>query len=101
MDVLEVIKKQEREKGKLEGLQEGKLEGLQEGKLKGLQEGKLEGLQEGKLKGLQEGKLEGLQEGKHISMLSIAAEMKKEGFPIDKIVQFTKLSTTEIELISS
>jgi len=60
MDVLEVIKKQEREKGKLEGL----------------------------------------QEGKHTSMLSIATEMKKEGFPIDKIVQFTKLSATEIELIS-
>ncbi|MEJ5055529.1 hypothetical protein [Sphingobacterium sp. MYb382] len=99
MDVLEVIKKQEREKGKLEGLQEGKLKGLQEGKLKGLQEGKLKGLQEGKLKGLQEGKLKGLQEGKHTSMLSIAAEMKKEGFPIDKIEQFTKLSITEIQKI--
>jgi len=79
MDVLEVIKKQEREKGKMEG--------------------KLEGLQEGKLEGLQEGKLKGLQEGKHASMLSIAIEMKKEGFPIDKIAQFTKLSITEIQKI--
>lgn len=65
MDVLEVIKKQEREKGK------------------------------------QEGKLEGLQEGKYKSMLSIAAEMKKEGFPIDKIAQFTKLSIQEIKQINS
>ena len=56
---------------------------------------KMQERREGKI----EGKLEGKMEGRHEEALKIAREMKKDQFPIEKIVKFTMLSVQEIEAI--
>ena len=81
MDVFEVIKKQEREKGKQEGMVEGRQEGIAEGRQEGIAEGRQEGIAEGKLK----------------SMLVVATEMKKEGISMEKIAKYTQLPLSDIE----
>ncbi len=40
---------------------------------------------------------EGIEKGKHEEALAIAREMKKENFPVQQIVRFTKISVEEIE----
>ena len=50
-----------------------------------------------KMQERREGKIEGKMEGRHEEALEIAREMKKDQFPIEKIVKFTKLSVQEIE----
>lgn len=42
-------------------------------------------------------KEQGMAEGEHKKALDIALKMKKEGFPIDQIAEFTDLSAEEIE----
>ncbi|SDL13944.1 conserved hypothetical protein (putative transposase or invertase) [Pedobacter sp. ok626] len=54
---------------------------------------------EGRNEGLNEGRSEGLLLGSHRATLKIALEMKKDGFPIDKIVKLTKLSVKEVEVL--
>ncbi|MHA4893288.1 hypothetical protein ACXZ1K_00950 [Pedobacter sp. PWIIR3] len=46
---------------------------------------------------LDRAKHEGISEGKHENAVEIAREMKKEGFSIDQIIKFTKLTSKEIE----
>ncbi|SDJ07686.1 hypothetical protein SAMN04487898_101249 [Pedobacter sp. ok626] len=40
---------------------------------------------------------EGKLEGRHEEALEIAKEMKRDGFPLDKIVKFTRLSLEEVD----
>lgn len=37
--------------------------------------------------------------GRHKATIEIALEMKKDGFPIDKIVKLTKLSAKKVEAL--
>ncbi len=59
-------------------------------------EGRADGLAEGKAEGLAEGRAEGLAEGKR----EIAAKLKKQGIPVDVIIQCTGLSSEEISKLS-
>ena len=92
MDVFEVIKKQEREKGIAEGIAEGRQEGIAKGRQEGIAEGRQEGIAEGRQEGIAEGKLK--------SMLVVATEMKKEGISIEKIARYTQLPLSDIEALN-
>ncbi|WEK20497.1 MAG: hypothetical protein P0Y49_05020 [Candidatus Pedobacter colombiensis] len=52
---------------------------------------------------INKGRIEGLSEGvllgRHKKALEVALEMKKEGFPIDKIVMLIKLPLEEVEAL--
>ncbi|EHQ26815.1 hypothetical protein Mucpa_2703 [Mucilaginibacter paludis DSM 18603] len=48
-------------------------------------------------KGEVKGREEGREEGEYRKSLAIAAEMKKDGFSVEQINKFTKLSVEEIE----
>lgn len=61
------------------------------------EEGRKEGIEEGLELGLEQGMEQGLEQGQHQKALEIAAKMKLEDFPIDKIALFTNLSLSEIE----
>lgn len=50
----------------------------------------------GRLVGRQEGRQEGRLEGEKAERIAIAREMKEDGFAIDKIMRYTKLSEEEI-----
>ena len=50
--------------------------------------------------GRKEGRLEGRLEGEKAKAVEIAKEMLRDGFPIDKIQKFTKLTRAEVETIS-
>jgi predicted transposase/invertase (TIGR01784 family) len=52
------------------------------------------------IKGRKEGREEGLMEGAHSKAYEIARQMLADGFAIDMIAKYTKLSTEEIEKIS-
>ena len=63
-------------------------------------EGRADGLAEGKAEGLAEGRAEGLAEGKAEGKREIAAKLKKQGIPVDVIIQCTGLSSEEISKLS-
>lgn len=50
-----------------------------------------------KKEGLETGIQKGREEGRHAEALKIAAEMKKDKFPIETISKLTKLSIEEIQ----
>ncbi|MDO4765722.1 MAG: Rpn family recombination-promoting nuclease/putative transposase [Eubacteriales bacterium] len=58
--------------------------------------GELRGRLAGRQQGILEGRIEGKLEGEKLEKLAIAREMKRDGFSIDKIMQYTKLSEEEI-----
>lgn len=68
-------------------LDSAKLEGHMEGRMEGL----AEGLAEGREKGLAEGREKGRAEGEKIKQQEIAAQMKKDGIPIETIMKYTGL----------
>jgi predicted transposase/invertase (TIGR01784 family) len=68
------------------------LEGIAEGKREGIAEGKREGIAEGKREGIAEGKREGKREGK----LETAKEMLADGYDIETVMKYTKLTKEEI-----
>ena len=63
-------------------------------------EGRADGLAKGKAEGLAEGRAEGLAEGKAEGKREIAAKLKKQGIPVDVIIQCTGLSSEEISKLS-
>jgi predicted transposase/invertase (TIGR01784 family) len=58
---------------------------------KGRAEGRAEGLAEGLEKGLEKGREEGRAE--------VARDMLRDGFPVEKVIQYTKLPREEIETL--
>ncbi len=64
---------------------------------KGLTEGLAKGMEKGMEKGLEKGLTEGMEKGQKESQYSIARLMKKNGEPMDKIIQYTQLSKEEID----
>ena len=78
-----------------EALQKGRQEGLKEGIVKGLQEGLKEGIQKGEKKGIEKG----LKKGEIKGQRKVAAQMKKDGMPVEMIVKYTGLSLEEIETL--
>jgi predicted transposase/invertase (TIGR01784 family) len=60
--------------------------------LEGIAEGKREGIAEGKREGIAEGKREGKREGK----LETAKEMLADGYDIETVMKYTKLTKEEI-----
>ena len=79
---------------------EGRADGLAEGLAEGKAEGKAEGLAEGKAEGLAKGLAEGEAKGKAESRRQIAAKLKRQGIPVDVIIQCTGLSAEEISKLS-
>ncbi|MCR5454082.1 MAG: hypothetical protein K6F33_03745 [Bacteroidales bacterium] len=61
--------------------------------------GRKEGREEGRAEGLVEGRAEGRAEGEQSKAYEIARQMLADGFSIDMIAKYTKLSTEEIEQI--
>ncbi len=82
--------------GWIEGRADGLAEGLAEGKAEGKAEGLAEGLAEGKAEGLAEGEAKGKAESRR----QIAAKLKRQGIPVDVIIQCTGLSAEEISKLS-
>lgn len=73
------------------GMERGRFEGLEEG----LERGKSDGIEIGLERGLEKGRFEGMEEG----TISIAKRMLKDNSPIEKIMEYTRLSKKEIENI--
>ena len=71
-----------------------------EGRADGLAEGLAEGKAEGKAEGLAKGLAEGEAKGKAESRRQIAAKLKRQGIPVDVIIQCTGLSAEEISKLS-
>ena len=61
--------------------------------------GRKEGREEGRAEGLVEGRAEGRAEGEQSKAYEIARQMLADGFSIDMISKYTKLSSEEIEQI--
>ena len=78
----------------------GWIEGRADGLAEGLAEGKAEGKAEGLAKGLAKGLAEGEAKGKAESRRQIAAKLKRQGIPVDVIIQCTGLSAEEISKLS-
>jgi len=93
------IRREALRKGLQEGLQKGRQEGLKEGVVKGLQEGLKEGIQKGEKKGIEKGLQKGRKEGLKEGQRKVAAQMKKDGMPVEMIVKYTGLSLEEIETL--
>lgn len=79
-----------------EAIEKGLKEGFQKGIAQGLEKGLEQGIEKGIEKGIKKGLKQGLERGRHEEALDIAREMKKDKFPIEKIVKLTRLSTTEV-----
>ena len=62
----------------------------------GIEEGRAEGIAEGKAEGRAEGIAEGIAEGQNLEKRQIAANLKKQGLPIEIIANCTGLSPEEI-----
>ena len=73
-------------------INKGRQEGLVAGRQEGLVAGRQAGLAEGRQEGLAEGRQEGLAEGAELEKKNIAQGMKKKGFDISLIMEFTGLS---------
>ena len=67
-----------------------------EGHADGRAEGRAEGIAEGKAEGRAEGRAEGIAEGQNLEKRQIAANLKKQGLPIEIIANCTGLSPEEI-----
>ena len=78
----------------------GWIEGRADGLAEGLAEGKAEGLAEGEVRGKAKGLVEGEAKGKAESQRQIAAKLKRQGIPVDVIIQCTGLSAEEISKLS-
>ncbi len=78
----------------------GWIEGRADGLAEGLAEGKAEGLAEGEVRGKAKGLAEGEAKGKAESQRQIAAKLKRQGIPVDVIIQCTGLSAEEISKLS-
>ena len=88
----EELNRLDREDAIKEGLEEGRAEGRQ----KGLEEGRQKGLEEGRQKGLEEGHQLGLEEGRAESCAKMVKSMLKDNMSIEKISQYSGLSTQDI-----
>ncbi|MDR1731000.1 MAG: hypothetical protein LBR61_02795 [Synergistaceae bacterium] len=53
----------------------------------------------GKEEGLREGELKGLQKGLREGRLEVAQNMLRDGMPVDKVVQYTRLSKEKVETL--
>ncbi|RRD94557.1 Rpn family recombination-promoting nuclease/putative transposase [Clostridiales bacterium COT073_COT-073] len=76
--------------------QRGERRGEKRGELRGIAIGKQEGISIGELRGITIGKQEGITIGEHREKLAFAVKMKRDGFPIEKIMEYTGLSREEI-----
>ena len=56
-----------------------------------------EGIEEGEKKGRKEGKKEGRKQGIEEGIETVAKRMKKQNYPIEEIMNLTKLTKKEIE----
>lgn len=77
--VIEEMRNESFQNGKLEGFQEG----VRTGRLEGIQTGRLEGIQEG----IQTGRLEGITQ----NAIENARRMLSDGIPPKKISEYTNL----------
>lgn len=73
---------------------------IKTGWIEGRADGLAEGKAEGKAEGLAEGLAEGEAKGKAESQRQIAAKLKRQGIPVDVIIQCTGLSAEEISKLS-
>ena len=86
-----------RDDGVLEGIGEGFMEGEKVGIIKGKTKGKQEGLVEG----LEKGIIKGLEQGKRDTQIEMIKTMMAKDIAIGMIVEITRLSKEEIEVLIS
>lgn len=75
-------------------------EGREKSLVKGLKEGKQQGLQQGLQQGIQKGIEQGREKGAKDKSLEIAKKMIAKQRPIEEILEFTELSTDEINQLN-
>ena len=69
---------------------------IETGWIEGHADGRAEGRAEGIAEGKAEGRAEGIAEGQNLEKRQIAANLKKEGLPIEIIANCTGLSPEEL-----
>jgi predicted transposase YdaD len=81
------------EHNRIVSFEEGELKGRNEGRIEGRNEGRIEGRNEGRIEGRNEGRIEGEIKG----IRKTAKNMLAGGLTTDQIVQFTGLTSEQVE----